>query len=167
MDLTDKQKRFCEEYVIDFNGLQAAIRAGYAKNSAAGQASELLTKPNISSYVKQLQSKLGEACSVSAQDIIEELKKIAFSDINNLLSAGNTIKDITTLENRISAAVSSIKVTEKPDGTQNVELKLHDKLSGIDKLARHIGLYEKDNKQLATEKRSAFIKLADGTEIEL
>jgi len=60
MDLSEKQKRFCEEYTVDFNGLQAAIRAGYSEKTANQQASRLLTKVNIQQYIKGLQEKLSK-----------------------------------------------------------------------------------------------------------
>jgi len=60
MPLTPKQKRFCEEYVIDFNGTQAAIRAGYSKKTAAAIANEILAKPEITEYLGILQTKLQE-----------------------------------------------------------------------------------------------------------
>ena len=54
--ITAKKRRFCEEYVIDCNGKQSAIRAGYSKNAAKEQAFENLTKPHIKKYIKKLQS---------------------------------------------------------------------------------------------------------------
>ena len=53
-DLTAKQKQFCIEYLKDFNGTQAAIRAGYSDKAAKEQASENLTKTNIKEYVQKL-----------------------------------------------------------------------------------------------------------------
>ncbi len=52
--LTPKQKRFCEEYVVDFNATQAAIRAGYSKKSAYSIGPENLKKPKIRNYIREL-----------------------------------------------------------------------------------------------------------------
>ena len=51
--MTEKQKRFCDEYLIDLNATQAAIRAGYSKKTARAIANENLTKPYINEYIKK------------------------------------------------------------------------------------------------------------------
>ena len=51
----DRHELFCQEYIVDFNGTQAAIRAGYSPKTARVQASQLLTNPNISARVRELQ----------------------------------------------------------------------------------------------------------------
>ena len=56
--LTDKQRRFCEEYCIDLNATQAAIRAGYSKDTAGVIGCENLKKPNVAEYIKHLQGNL-------------------------------------------------------------------------------------------------------------
>jgi len=75
--LTDKQKRFCEEYLIDFNGTQAAIRAGYSKKTAQQQASRLLSNVVVQDYLSELRGELKERSLVDAQYITEGLKRIA------------------------------------------------------------------------------------------
>lgn len=52
--LTDKQKRFCEEYVIDLNATQSAIRAGYSERTVRSIANENLTKLDIQDYIQKL-----------------------------------------------------------------------------------------------------------------
>ena len=58
--LTDKQQRFCEEYVIDLNGTQAAIRSGYSSKTARSISNENLTKPDIREYISELQKEIQE-----------------------------------------------------------------------------------------------------------
>jgi phage terminase small subunit len=150
--LNDKQRRFCEEYVIDLNATQAAIRAGYSKKTANEQGSQLLAKLSIQQFIKTLQRKLSEATGITAKRVIEELAKVGFSDIKLYYETGTEIKDITKLENNLSAAVSSIKITETEGdwGSKTVkEFRLHDKISALDKLGKHLGVFEKDNKQKA------------------
>lgn len=53
VNMTDRQKRFCDEYLIDLNATQAAIRAGYSEKTARAIASENLTKPNIAEYIEK------------------------------------------------------------------------------------------------------------------
>ncbi len=74
--LTDKQKRFVDEYVIDFNGTQAAIRAGYSKHTAKEQASQHLTKPHIQEAVQKKTKKIEEKSELSVQWVLDNLKEI-------------------------------------------------------------------------------------------
>ncbi len=70
MRLSPNQQRFCEEYVVDLNGTQAAIRAGYSANSAEMQASRLLTNDKVKSEVKRLQEKLQQGQIGNVNDAI-------------------------------------------------------------------------------------------------
>lgn len=76
-ELTDKQKRFCEEYVIDLNATQAAIRAGYSEKTANEQASRLLANVNISDYVANLQKKISEKLQIDAEWVLKRFKDIS------------------------------------------------------------------------------------------
>lgn len=149
-ELTDKQKRFCEEYLIDLNATAASIRAGYSKNTASEIGYENLTKPQIAKYIQSLQKDLSDRTKISAEMVINELAKIGFSDIKNYFEGDEAQKDITTLENKFTAAVSSIKVTEssgKDWSKTTKEFKLHDKVKALEDLGKHLGVFEKDNKQ--------------------
>jgi phage terminase small subunit len=73
-----KEQRFCEEYVVDFNGTQAAIRAGYSKKTAGQIATEYLKKPHIAAYVADLQEELRNKTGLSAELVIEELRSLGF-----------------------------------------------------------------------------------------
>ena len=64
--LTDKQSRFCDEYMIDLNATQVAIRAGYSENTAKEIACENLTKPNIQERIHELQKEAQERNKISA-----------------------------------------------------------------------------------------------------
>lgn len=73
MALTAKQKRFVEEYLIDLNATQAAIRAGYSENTARAIGAENLTKPDIASEIKKRQDKLGAEAEITAEWVLKEL----------------------------------------------------------------------------------------------
>lgn len=75
--LTDKQKRFCEEYIIDLNGAQSAIRAGYAEGSARVEGSRLLSNDNIQEYISQLQQNKSEELNITFNDIATGVYNIA------------------------------------------------------------------------------------------
>ena len=72
--LTEKQKKFCHEYMIDFNASAAYIRAGYSKNGARISASQLLTNPNVRIFLSGLIHKQEENAEITVQEIIRDLK---------------------------------------------------------------------------------------------
>lgn len=156
MALTDKQQRFVEEYMVDLNATQAAIRAGYSRDTAAEIGFENLRKPQISEAIQKSKKELSEQTGVSAQRIIEEYAKIAFSDVRNILTVDGGLKDSSEWDDDAAGAVSSIKSFEVTSaegeilGT-NREVKLYDKLRALEALGKHIGLFEKDNKQRQSE----------------
>lgn len=154
MELTEQQKKFGREFMKDFNGTQAAIRAGYSVKSAREQAVRLLANVNMQKFIKGLQEKANDKHEGLADEIVAELKKIGFSDIKKYLDSDNTIKDISQLPPELTTVVESIKKTEtefgddKTGGTKtSVQFKLHSKLDALEKLAKYVGLYEADNKQ--------------------
>lgn len=72
-DLTLKQQRFVEEYLIDFNGAQAAIRAGYSESSAKEIAAENLTKPNIKAEIDKRTAEVSERALITKEMVIQGL----------------------------------------------------------------------------------------------
>lgn len=85
LGLNPKQKRFCDEYLIDFNGTQAAIRAGYSENCAAVIASENLTKPNIKSYIDKRNAALSEKTGLTAELVRRQWLGILTADTNEVI----------------------------------------------------------------------------------
>lgn len=77
--LTPKQKRFCEEFLVDLNATQAAIRAGYSKKSAYSIGEENLKKPKIRNYLRGLLTLRCIRTQVTSDKVIEELRKVAFA----------------------------------------------------------------------------------------
>jgi phage terminase small subunit len=154
--LNPKQIRFCKEYVVDCNGKQAAIRAGYSKKTAAEQAARLLTNVNVKKYIQWLQDELSEKTGVKAEDVIKEFALIAFANIQDFIQADNEIVDISKIARDKAAAVESIQTTvnvttnkkgSKEYETQNIKLKMHSKLSALENLGKHLGVFREDNQQ--------------------
>ena len=75
--ITPKQERFCLEYVIDMNGAQAAVRAGYSEKTARNQASQLLSQLPIQGRVRELQQLRANTLSIAAEDVVKGLHDIA------------------------------------------------------------------------------------------
>ena len=149
MSLTNKQLKFCQEYIIDLNATQAAIRAGYSKNTARFIACENLTKPNIQQKLAELQKEVAKRNEVTIDIIIGELKELGFSNISDFMHNGKMLPLAEVAKDRLKA-VSQVKLTRTSNNDserETIEFKFYDKLSALDKLARHLGFYEKDHKQ--------------------
>lgn len=89
--MTDKQKRFCEEYLIDCNATQAAIRAGYSEKTANEQASRLLANVNIKTYIEEQLKKLQSEKIATAEEILEYLTAVKRGETKSAVLARNEI----------------------------------------------------------------------------
>lgn len=78
-ELTEKQKRFCQEYVIDLNATQAAIRAGYSEDTADVQGSRLLGNVKVENLIKELQSDKSDELNITFNDIAKGVYDIAIN----------------------------------------------------------------------------------------
>ena len=94
-ELTPKQKRFCEEFIVDDNATQAAIRAGYSSRSAYSIGHENLKKPKIKRYINRLKKARNLRTQVTADRVLEELTKIAFAEKNK--NTGDKLKALNML----------------------------------------------------------------------
>ena len=82
--LTDKEEKFCNEYVIDFNGTQAALRAGYSQKNSRFTAARMLAKANITKTIYDLKIKQLKHIKVNRQFVIDGLLRIAQSSNENV-----------------------------------------------------------------------------------
>lgn len=147
--LSAKQILFCQEYLIDLNATQAAIRAGYSPKTATEQSSRLLTNVKIQNYISELKAKRSDKVECTAEMVLLELMKIGFSDIGEYMDAGYSLKQIMELKDK-SRAIQSIQVDEfegEFGKNRSVKFKLHDKQRALEMIAKHIGFFEADNKQ--------------------
>ncbi|GHE34826.1 terminase small subunit [Sphingobacterium griseoflavum] len=156
MALTDKQQRFVDEYMVDLNATQAAIRAGYSPDTARQMASENLSKPDIQEAIQIKKQKISEATGITAERVLAEYAKIAFSDVRNVLTVDGGLKDASEWGDDAAGAVAAVKSFEvtSSDGEKlgtNREVKMYDKLRALEAIGKHIGLFEKDNKQKQAE----------------
>ena len=124
--LNEKQKQFCEEYIIDLNGTQAAIRAGYSEKTANRIASELLSKLDIQEYICKLKNKRSERVKYSQDELM---------------------RDILEVKNRCMQANPVLDKEGNETGIWKFDSNGANK--ALDMLAKHVGFYETDNKQKA------------------
>lgn len=138
--MTKKQKRFIEEYLIDLNATQAAIRAGYSPDTAKSIGSENLTKPDIKAQIAKAMAERSRRTGVNADRVVMELAKIAFVNANDVIDAETaTLKPDALPED--TAAIQSVKVkTFGEDGLER-EIKMADKLKALELLGKHLGMF--------------------------
>lgn len=96
--ITTKQQRFADEYLLDCNGTQAAIRAGYSPNTANEQGARLLAKPNIKAYIDQQLQALQSQNVADAQEVAEYLTAVlrGESKAHVLMGIGGGDQMVTT-----------------------------------------------------------------------
>lgn len=151
-ELTEKQKIFCREYILDWNATRAAKAAGYSESTAYSIGSENLTKPEIQSYLTEIQKDLEKIAGISRLRIVQELEKIAFSSIAHLHLTWVTRKEFEELTDNQKAAIQQIETQTKTLFTETgnkfevefVKIKLHDKLKAVDTLNKMLGYCEPD-----------------------
>ena len=79
--MNDRQVRFCEEYIIDHNATQAAIRAGYSPAAARQVASRLLTNANVQQKVQEMASKVTNGAIASAEEVLEHFTRVMRGEV--------------------------------------------------------------------------------------
>jgi len=141
--MTERQKRFIAEYLIDLNATQAAIRAGYSVKTAGSIGDENLKKPEINSAIAKEMAKRSKRTGVNQDRVVLELAKIAFVNASDVIDADTaTVKDDATADD--TAAIQSIKVkvfpTKDGEGVER-EIKLGDKLKALELLGKHLGMW--------------------------
>ena len=142
--MTKKQKRFVEEYLIDLNAAQAAIRAGYSPKAAYSIGSENLRKPEIRACIEKAMAERSKRTGINQDRIIMELAKIGLLNPKNLINFEEaTVKEDATEEDL--AAISSVKVKRFPtkdgEGVER-EVKMYDKAKALELLGRHLGMFK-------------------------
>lgn len=162
--MNEQRKRFANKYFETLNATQSAIYAGYSELSARSKASQLLDEEDVSEYLTKLKEKAEAKHSISQDRWLAELEAIGFSNIQDFISDGNNIKDISKLSEIKAKSVLSVKKTVLEfEGGEKVttEFKLHDKLNALDKIGRHFGYFDKDNAQNKPE-NTTIINLGGG-----
>jgi len=153
--LTDKQKVFCEEYCIDWNGLRAYKVAfpTSTHNTASVNAYKLLKTENVKNYCKHVQANIEKRCGISRMKVLQEYMKIGFSSVAYLHNKWIERKDFETLTEEQKSCISEIdvKVQKKNIGTndnpeivtvEHVKIKLYDKMKALDSISKMLGYNE-------------------------
>lgn len=143
-EVSPKRERFCQEYIIDLNGKQAAIRSGYSERSAEVTASRLLSDDKVKGRISQLMEDRLERTKLTQDSVISELRKIAFSDIRDFVewdNLGVTIKSSVGISASSSQCVSMVSQKANKFG-DTISFKLHDKVKALELLGNHLGMFK-------------------------
>ncbi len=143
MELTNKQKRFVEEYLIDLNASQAAIRAGYSKKTAGEIGYENLKKPELQAAIQTAIKKRSERTEITAVKVLIELALVGFANAEDYFewsNSGITIKDSAKLTPEQRAVVGEVSETVIQHGGSK-RIKLHDKLKALEMIGRHLAMF--------------------------
>lgn len=148
--LTDRQRRFVSEYIIDLSATHAAIRAGYAKKSAPKIGWELLQNPHVAKAVAEEKAARERRTRITADRVLEQFGRAAFYDVRKLFTQSGALKPVHEIEDDEAVGIAGIESVEMTDAEGNVtgiirKVRFIDRTAAMDKIARHLGLYERDN----------------------
>lgn len=160
-NLTAKQQRFVEEYLVDLNATQAAIRAGYSKRTAYSVGNENLNKPEIAAAIQEARDKQAKRTEITADRVLRELAKMGFSNMLDYATVqpdGYAYIDLADLTRDQAAAIQEMTIDEYVDGTgedarpvKRVRVKLADKKASLELLGKHLGIFDERLRHLGAD----------------
>lgn len=174
-----RRAMFVEEYLRDYNGTQAAIRAGYAADTAYSEASRLLRNVEIKEAIEKRKKELLAAISEDQFRTAREIQRIAHLDIRKLYDETGQLKPVSDWDDESAAAVSSVETVrrqspEEADEDGNpvwetvLKVRTHDKVKALELIGRHQGFF---NDALTVKSDDGVIylpaKVPVGTPIEM
>lgn len=160
MALTGKRRRFVDEYLVDLNATQAAIRAGYSVRSAEVEGHRLLRNAEIAAAVDAAQKERAARTGITADRVLRELAKLGFSDIRKAVNWRSNVTEIgenpdtgepeTRAFNEVvlvdshavddDTAAAIAEVSQTKEGA--LKVKLHDKKGALELLGKHLGIFK-------------------------
>jgi phage terminase small subunit len=157
--LSPKQEKFVDEFLIDLNATQAAIRAGYSPKTAQPASSRLLSNVMVQAKIQERRESAQKRAEVSLDDVLRQYKRIAFAGMSKFVkinSQGEPEVDLSncTPEDLDLLAETQIEAFSESDGTRQVrrvKIKTLDRLKALETLGKHLGLGDKaQGKQIDT-----------------
>lgn len=142
--MTPKQEMFCREFLIDLNGTQAAIRAGYSAKTANRIATEILSKPDIKRRIEELKQQRQEVIGVDASYVLQRLIDIDQMDARDILNDDGSVKPIYDWPDVWRQSISGVDLMEISN-SENVaatlkKIKWPDKIKNLELLGRHVSV---------------------------
>lgn len=172
--MTNAQKIFCNEYLIDLNATRA-YKVAYPNckkdSTARTNGSKLLTNTNIQSFINRKMEEREKRTEITQDMVIQELARIAFLDIRKLYNENGNLKNIQDIDENTVKAISSLETLEEYEGygkdrekigdTQKV--KLLDKTKALELLGKHLGIFKETNINVNTNYEE-YLKKVEGNE---
>lgn len=143
-EITPREALFVQEWLVDFNGKRAARAAGFSESTSTHHAGAVLARKRVKRYMAEEVKKRMDKLEISQENVLRELARIAFSDPRAVMSwtDGNLkMKSSNELSDDEAASISEVVLTETKVSSKT-GIKLYDKLSALDKLARYLALYK-------------------------
>lgn len=140
--LTEKQQRFVDEYLIDLNATQAAIRAGYSVRTANEQGAQNLAKLSVQQAISEKMAERSRRTGVNQDRVVLELAKIALVKMTDIVDSYGRIKDTAMADDL--ACIESIKYKSSESDTgssEEREVKIASKLKALELLGKHLGMW--------------------------
>lgn len=156
-EITPKQERFCNEYLIDLNGTQAAIRAGYSPKTANEQAVRLLAKVSVKNFLQIKQNQLANKTQITLEMVLEGYRRLAFYDARKFYDEEGNLKQITDLDDETAFALAGFEVMEEKGGNgegQQVllgytkKIKMSDRKGALDSICKVLGYNAPDKSDI-------------------
>lgn len=163
--LTEKQKRFVEEYLVDLNATQAAIRAGYAEKTADVQGPRLLGNVRVQEEIQSAMSKRSSRTEITQDAVLRELAAIGFAQATDFVQIRDNrvyLTETDRLTDEQKRAVAGIK-----EGKFGIELKLHDKIHALQLLGQHLGMFTGKEGQKDESSDDGFLDALKGEAAEV
>lgn len=147
--LTSKQKRFCNEYLVDHNAKRAMIAAGYSAKTAEVTGSKMLRVVKVKAYLAEKERKIEKKLEITAERTLREVARIAFGDARQFFDKEGKLIPIHLLNDDAAAALAGMEVEEVFDKTRKglqigvlKKIKRYDKLPALNILAKHFKIFE-------------------------
>lgn len=154
--MTDAQKRFCDEYLIDLNATRA-YKVAYSRckkdETASVNGSKLLRNTKVQEYIAEKIKEREKRTEITQDMVIRELARIAFLDIRKLYNDSGGLKNIQDIDEETVKAISSLETLEEYDGYgedreqigNTKKVKLLDKVKALELLGKHLGMFNDVN----------------------
>lgn len=147
--LTKRQERFAEEYLLDLNATQAAIRAGYKPDNADVTGPRLLTKSEVADAIRRAQEERSRRTEITVDSVLAELGRLGFANMLDFMEVGSDgipRIDFAHITRDKAAALQELTLEEVSTGiddnlrtTRRVKFKLADKRAALSDMLRHLG----------------------------
>ena len=144
--LTPKEQRFCDEYIVDLNATQAAIRAGYSRHTARSIGSENLTKPAIIAEIEISKANRAERTGIDAAWVLTRLATEVEADINDIFDDDGAVLPVSEwplIWRQGLVTGIDVEIIKGPDGYEMgivKKIRFSDRLKRLELIARHVNV---------------------------